>query len=115
MKKGPRANPWQLYRVRINGRNFQLLWESDVFATQVVERLKKHQFKPPLEHYSYENAGHMIGRPHMPTSDVRQVRLHPISKRPNMPGGTPEGQARANEDFWEKLLAFLDKYLRNQP
>jgi hypothetical protein len=30
-----------------------------------------------------------------------------------MPGGTPEGQARANEDSWAKLLAFLDKYLRN--
>jgi hypothetical protein len=28
-------------------------------------------------------------------------------------GGTPEGQARANEDSWAKLLVFLDKYLRN--
>jgi hypothetical protein len=27
-------------------------------------------------------------------------------------GGTPEGQAKANEDSWEKLLAFFDKYLR---
>ena len=48
-------------------------------------------------------------RPFVPTSDVRQVRIHPISKRPNMAGGTPEGQARANEDSWAKLLAFLDK------
>ena len=53
-------------------------------------------------------------RPFVPTSDVRQVRIHPISKRPNMVGGTPEGQARANEDSWAKLLAFLDKYLRNR-
>jgi hypothetical protein len=30
-----------------------------------------------------------------------------------MPGGTPEGQARANEDSWTKLLVFLDKYLRH--
>jgi hypothetical protein len=28
-------------------------------------------------------------------------------------GGTPEGQAHANEDSWQKLTAFLDKYLRN--
>ena len=55
----------------------------------------------------------MITRPYGPTSDVRQVRNHPISKRPNMPGGRPEGQARANEDSWAKLLAFLDKYLRS--
>jgi hypothetical protein len=30
-----------------------------------------------------------------------------------MSGGTPEGQARANEDSWQKLLDFLDRYLRN--
>jgi hypothetical protein len=29
-----------------------------------------------------------------------------------MSGGTPEGQARANEDAWQKLLTFLDTYLR---
>jgi hypothetical protein len=57
----------------------------------------------------------MITRPFIPTSDVRQVRLHPVSKRPNMSGGTPEGQARANEDSWEKLLAWLDKHLRRRP
>ena len=88
------------------------VWPSDVFAARVVERLKAHQFKHPVEHYSYENAGHMIARPYMPTSDVRRVNIHPVSKRPNMMGGTPEGQARANEDSWEKLLAFLGKYLR---
>jgi dienelactone hydrolase len=88
-------------------------WPSDVFAARVVERLKAHNFKYPVEHYSYENAGHMITRPYVPTSDVRQVREHPLSKRPNMFGGTPEGQARANVDSWQKLLSFLDKYLRS--
>lgn len=88
------------------------VWPSDIFAARVVERLEAHQFKYPVEHYSYENAGHMIARPYVPTSDVRRVNIHPVSKRPNMMGGTPEGQARANEDFWEKLLAFLGKYLR---
>lgn len=95
-----------------SGKDDQL-WPSDVFAERVVQRLKARQLKHPVEHYSYENAGHMITRPYTVTSDVREVRLHPISKRPNMPGGTPEGQARANEDSWAKLLAFLDKYLRN--
>ena len=49
----------------------------------------------------------------MPTADVRQIRIPSVSKRPNMFGGTPAGQARANEDSWLKLLTFLDKYLRN--
>jgi len=89
------------------------LWPSDIFAAQVAERLKAHRFKYPVEHYSYDNAGHQMMRPFVPTSDVRQVRIHPISKRPNMMGGTPEGQARADEDSWQKVLAFLDKYLRS--
>ena len=97
-----------------SGKDDQL-WPSDVFAENIVRRLKQHRFKHPVEHYSYENAGHRMTRPYMPTSDVRQVQIHPVSKRPNVAGGTPEGQARANVDSWEKLLAFLDRYLRRLP
>ena len=96
-----------------SGKDDQL-WPSDVFAAQIVERLKSRNFAHPVEHYSYEHAGHMIARPYVPTFDVRRVRVHPVSKRPNIAGGTPEGQARANEDSWQKLLAFLDKYLTVQ-
>ena len=94
-----------------SGKDDQL-WPSDVFAAQVVERLKAHNFKYAVEHHSYDNAGHAIARPYVPTADVQRVRPHPISKRPNRSGGTPEGQARANVDAWDKLLAFLNKYLR---
>ena len=87
-------------------------WPSDVFAERIVRRLKEHKFAFPVEHYSYENAGHGITRPHVPTGNVREVTIHPVSKRPNMFGGTPEGQALANADSWTKLLAFLEKHLR---
>jgi dienelactone hydrolase len=96
-----------------SGKDDQL-WPSDVFCARVVQRLQAHQFKHPVEHYSYENAGHQIARPFVPTSDVRQVRIHPVSGRPNMFGGTPEGQNRANEQAWEKLLVFLGKYLQGR-
>ena len=96
----------------LSGKDDQL-WPSDLFAARIVDRLKAHHFKHPVEHYSYENAGHRMARPFVPTSDVREVQIHPVSKRPNMAGGTPEGQARANEDSWQKLLDFLDRYLRN--
>ena len=75
-----------------SGKDDQL-WPSDVFAARVVERLKEHKFAQPVEHYAYEHAGHLIARPYVPTSDVREVRIHPVTKRPNMTGGTPEGQA----------------------
>jgi dienelactone hydrolase len=94
-----------------SGKDDQM-WPSDIFAARVVERLKARHFTHPVEHYSYEHAGHQITRPFVPTSDVRQVRIQPVTRRPNVFGGTPEGQARADEDSWEKLLAFLDKYLR---
>jgi dienelactone hydrolase len=95
----------------LSGKDDQL-WPSDIFASRVVDRLNARGFSHPIEHYSYEDAGHGITRPYVVTSDVRQTRIHPISKRPITPGGTPEGQARANVDSWEKLLAFLDRYLR---
>ena len=88
------------------------LWPSELFATRIVERLRARRFAYPVEHYSYEDAGHLIARPFVPTSDVRQVRIHPVSKRPVMMGGTPEGQARANADAWEKLQTFLAMYLK---
>jgi dienelactone hydrolase len=97
-----------------SGKDDQL-WPSDVFVERIVRRLEAHHFTRPVEHYAYEHAGHQIARPFVPTSDVRIVRPHPITKRPNMPGGTPEGQAHANEDSWEKLLVFVDKYLRRSP
>ena len=49
------------------------------------------------------------------TPETYRLPLRVSLTRPIMMGGTAEGQARANEDFWQKLLAFLDKYLRNQP
>ena len=94
-----------------SGKDDQL-WPSDVFAARVVDRLKSHHFAHPVEHYSYEHAGHQITRPFVPTGDAGQPRIHPVTKRPNVLGGTPEGQAKANEDSWTKLLTFLEKYLR---
>ena len=87
------------------------IWPSDLFASRIVDRLRAHRFAHAVEHYAYDDAGHQITRPFVPTSRVRDVRPHPVSKRPNMMGGTPEGQARANEDAWRRVLAFFDRYL----
>ena len=47
------------------------IWPSDVFAARVVERLESRGFRHPVEHYTYDDAGHFITRPFVPTSDVR--------------------------------------------
>ena len=94
-----------------SGKDDQL-WPSDIFCARIVGRLKARRFTHPVEHYSFELAGHQIGRPFVPTSDVRQTRIHPVSKRAIMVGGTPDGQARANEESWARLVTFLDLYLK---
>ena len=95
----------------ISGKD-DMLWPSAWMADRVVERLKTHKFKHPVLHLSYEDAGHVIGRPYSPTMDVQERRRHNISGRINMMGGTPEGTALASEDSWKKILEFLDTNLK---
>jgi dienelactone hydrolase len=68
-------------------------------------RLEQHRHPWPYEHLSYENAGHAIAPPYTPTTADRFV--HPVTKEVMALGGTPEGRAHANEDWWPKALAFL--------
>ena len=48
------------------------------------------------------HAGHAIGRPY--TSMIESNSPRPL-------GGTPEGNAHARADSWEKMLAFLKENL----
>jgi pimeloyl-ACP methyl ester carboxylesterase len=68
-------------------------------------RLEQHRHPWPCEHLSYENCGHTIAAPYGPTTADRFV--HPVSKEVMALGGTTEGRAHANEDWWPKALAFL--------
>jgi len=68
-------------------------------------RLEQHRHPWPYEHLSYENCGHTIAPPYIPTTADRFV--HPVSKEVMALGGTTEGRAHANEDWWPKALAFL--------
>jgi dienelactone hydrolase len=87
------------------------IWPSAMMAGRIVERLKSKKFAHPVESYSYDNAGHYIGRPYVSTRGVDQRTRHPISGVVNMAGGTPEGTAVASEDAWAKTLEFLARYL----
>lgn len=88
------------------------IWPSAWMADQVAQRLRRHNFEHPVEHYAYENAGHSIGRPYASTRGVGARNRHPLSGTINVSGGTPEGTAVASEDAWRRTLDFLDKYLR---
>ena len=85
-----------------------LLWPSAYMAEQLVERLRENGFEYEVVHLSYENAGHALRRPYGPTTHL------PVGGSLKM-GGTPDGYARASEDLWPELLAFLDRHLHQQP
>jgi hypothetical protein len=67
--------------------------------------LERHRHRWPYEHLSYENTGHTIAPPYIPATD--NTFVHPVSKEVLALGGTTEGRAHANEDWWPKALAFL--------
>ena len=68
-------------------------------------RLERHRHRWPYEHLSYENTGHTIAPPYIPATG--NTFVHPVSKEVLALGGTTEGRAHANEDWWPKALGFL--------
>jgi dienelactone hydrolase len=89
------------------------VWESASMGDAIVARLKHHQFAFPVQHLSYDHAGHAIGRPFTTTMTIDSLR-HPLTGRIMPMGGTPEGTAHAREDSWRALLEFLDANLAHR-
>jgi len=92
----------------ISGEDDQM-WPSTLFSNRVMDRLTKFNFPHPYVHLSYPQAGHGISNPYIPLSPP--AIIHPVDKGLYALGGKPEQQAYANEDSWEKALAFLNSNL----
>jgi len=73
----------------------------------VVSTLRRHNHPHPVRHLDFDDAGHAINLPIVPSTQI--TRIHPVSKVPYTNGGTPSGNARANDGSWEGMLAFLDE------
>jgi dienelactone hydrolase len=85
------------------------LWNSSVLARMIVNRLKTRRHPFPDQHLTYESAGHLIGKAYLPAGStlVAGGRLET--------GGTPEGNARAQDDSWRRVIKFLETALRVRP
>jgi dienelactone hydrolase len=86
------------------------VWPSADSAAKIVARLREHQFRFAYESLVYDHAGHGIGRPYVPTTNLNGSRS-PTSGRIVTRGGTPAGTAKAREDSWGKMLTFVDRAL----
>jgi dienelactone hydrolase len=84
------------------------LWPSRDLAAAVVDRLDDRAYGHGYEHVSYDDAGHLIAVPYLPTRG-RATGDEPVIAGLKLAlGGTPEGYADADPDAWRRLLAHLD-------
>jgi dienelactone hydrolase len=77
------------------------LWPSSVMAEMIERRLRERGSTTPVVHLRNDSAGHAIAPPYYPTTEVAR-RL----------GGTPLGNALAQERSWRQALEFLERHLK---
>ena len=90
----------------ISGKD-DAMWPSERLADIARRRLEKHQFPHPYQHLAYEDAGHMISTPYMPTTVV--ASRHPLTGEIFAYGGSPKAYAAAREDSWRAILKLLEE------
>ena len=69
-------------------------------SRQIVARLKANGFAHSVQVLAYNDAGHAVFGPPVPTSRPAYAGLGSL-------GGTPAGNEAAREDDWPKAVAFL--------
>ncbi len=86
------------------------IWPSTDLAEIAVARLRAHGHPYPVEHLSYDDAGHLLLAPYRVTTIPAMP--HPVLRMKLAFGGTPAGTAHAMEESWQRVLSFLETSLR---
>jgi dienelactone hydrolase len=111
LKDAAYANKASIQVEKINGPVLMIsglddkLWPSTELTEFAMERFKQQGFHHSVEHLAYAGAGHSIAWPNGPTTMLKSK--HPVSGEEMDMGGTPEGTARARQESWPRMLAFL--------
>ncbi|OLU28175.1 acyl-CoA thioester hydrolase [Pseudomonas sp. PA15(2017)] len=80
-------------------------WPSSAYSERIQAELQAAGHAWPVTHVRGEGAGHAIGFPFVPTTQI--ARVHPVAGVLISGGGTPFANARANRESWHVVLAFL--------
>ncbi len=80
-------------------------WPSHAYCHRISEALRVSKHRWPVEHVENVGAGHAIGFPYIPTTEI--ARVHPVAGVIIDGGGTPLANAQANRHSWQRVLAFL--------
>jgi fermentation-respiration switch protein FrsA (DUF1100 family) len=81
-------------------------WPSSDYSRMIVEKLQQHKHAYPVNHLDFNEAGHAIVFPYVPTTQL--VYAHPVSGRISTGGGRPAANAHADEASWRAVLDFLN-------
>jgi fermentation-respiration switch protein FrsA (DUF1100 family) len=81
-------------------------WPSSIYSKMVQDKLAEVNHPYPVEWLDYENGGHSILFPYVPTT--QHVYAHPVSGKISTSGGNPKDNARADQESWEGVKQFLD-------
>lgn len=81
-------------------------WPSSLYSKMVQDKLVDVKHPYPVEWLDYENGGHSILFPYVPTTQL--VYAHPVSGKISTSGGNPKDNARADQESWEGVKKFLD-------
>jgi pimeloyl-ACP methyl ester carboxylesterase len=75
-------------------------WPSALMSARAIERLRRNHHPYGDELVTYERTGHWIPSAYLPTGGLRGRMADEI-------GGTPNGSASAQRQWWPKMLQFL--------
>lgn len=85
-------------------------WPSTLYGELIVDTLRAQRHRWPVEHLVGEGAGHAIGLPQLPATQI--VKPHPVAGLALDGGGTAAANARASARSWPRVLRFLDAALQ---
>lgn len=85
-------------------------WPSSIYCKMVKDKLDEAHFPYDVEWYDYQDAGHSVLFPYVPTTQYQYT--HPVSGRISTNGGETKVNALANEDAWDRAQAFLNNAIQ---
>ncbi|KAF7483599.1 hypothetical protein GHT09_004935 [Marmota monax] len=85
-------------------------WKSEFYAHIASERLQAHGKNKPQIIF-YPKTGHCIDPPYFPPS---AASVHAILGEAVFYGGEPRAHSRAQEDAWQQIQIFFQKYLNGK-
>lgn len=92
----------------ISGGDDQM-WPSEIYATQIINRLKEKGSEIQVVHLNYPDAGHGINVPNLPIPGP--TYYHPVGKLWFSMGGSREADAKASRESWNHLVRFFHQNL----